>query len=403
MKSSIQIHNELMELDNKIADAQIKFNAAEGDAKDAFRDSINQYKGEQKSLNDMLGDVLNEEDKIRNAGGVPLADPEGVKAKKPVNILDQLMGARDEFHGLQFGQTLTANVRNASDKPYVNMPGIEEVDINLPRQTGDGAFQFGFLDSLPTGTTAADVINYFTKDESKYKNGAAAWTAGTEKPSTAMGWKQVSAPVQTIAHLMPVLEQQVNDWGQLRSLIDVELLMGLKLAEAKTAIAGADPNGITGITKNTDIQTYTKAAKDDVVDAIRKMKTDVLIKSGFNPTHVAMHPYVAESLELMKDANGRYIQQVINGKLWALSVVEDINLTETTTTGSSGSKTTYGALVYWNAAATWFTKDTDSIQVGLIGNQFAYNEATIRAEGRHALKVTYPKAFSYLADTGITR
>ena len=42
MKSSIQIHNELLDLDNKIADAQDKFNAAEGDAKDAFRDSINQ-------------------------------------------------------------------------------------------------------------------------------------------------------------------------------------------------------------------------------------------------------------------------------------------------------------------------------------------------------------------------
>ncbi len=29
MKSSIQIHNELLDLDNKIADAQAKFNAAE--------------------------------------------------------------------------------------------------------------------------------------------------------------------------------------------------------------------------------------------------------------------------------------------------------------------------------------------------------------------------------------
>lgn len=60
-------------------------------------------------------------------------------------------------------------------------------------------------------------------------------------------------------------------------------------------------------------------------------------------------------------------------------------------------------MAYWNQAATVFTKETDSIQVGLVGNQFAFNEATIRAEGRHGLKNTYPKAFSYLADTGITR
>ena len=150
MKSSIQIHNELLDLDNKIADAQAKFNAAEGDAKDAFRDSINQYKGEQKSLNDMLSDVLAEEEKIRNAGGVPLADPDGAKAKKPVDIIDQLMGPRDSFNGLSFGQTLTANVLNASDKPYTNfgLPGVEQIDWNLPRQTSDALPNFGILDTL---------------------------------------------------------------------------------------------------------------------------------------------------------------------------------------------------------------------------------------------------------------
>ena len=245
------------------------------------------------------------------------------------------------------------------------------------------------------------MIQYFSKDESKYSNAAAAWTAGSEKPSSAMGWKQESCQVETIVHLMPVLEQQVKDWGQLRSLIDVELLMGLRLSEAKAALLGANANGITGVLKNAGIITATKAAGDDLVDCVRKMKTDVLLKSGFNPTHVAMHPYVAESLELMKDKNGRYIEQVINGKLWALTVTEDLNLAGKKTVKSENDTDTYGALVYWNAAATWFTKETDSIQVGLVGNQFAYNEATIRAEGRHALKVTYPKAFAYLADTGV--
>lgn len=71
MKSSLQIHNELLDLDNKISEVQDKFNAAEGDAKDAFRDAINQFKGEQKALNDMLGDVLAAEDKVRREGGVP--------------------------------------------------------------------------------------------------------------------------------------------------------------------------------------------------------------------------------------------------------------------------------------------------------------------------------------------
>lgn len=408
MKSSIQIHNELLDLDNKIADAQAKFNAAEGDAKDAFRDSINQYKGEQKSLNDMLSDVLAEEEKIRNAGGVPLADPDGAQAKKPVDIvdiIDQLMGPRDSFKGLSFGQTLTANVLNASDKPYTNfgLPGVEQIDWNLPRQTSDALPNFGILDSLPTATTNADVLTYFEKNESKYTNNAAVWTPGNEKPSSSMGWKQASAYIETIAHLMPVLEQQIKDFGQLRALINTELLFGLRMKLASEILNGTGAsNTIKGILKNENVQKYTKKSGDDLADSVRRMTTDIFLATGFRATHVAMHPVVAESLELMKDKNGRYINAVVGGKLWGLQVVEDLNLAETTTV-SETDKTTYGMMAYWNQAATVFTKETDSIQVGLVGNQFAFNEATIRAEGRHGLKNTYPKAFSYLADTGITR
>lgn len=408
MKSSIQIHNELLDLDNKIADAQAKFNAAEGDAKDAFRDSINQYKGEQKSLNDMLSDVLAEEEKIRNAGGVPLADPDGAKAKKSVDIvdiIDQLMGPRDSFKGLSFGQTLTANVLNASDKPYTNfgLPGVEQIDWNIPRQTSDALPNFGILDSLPTATTNADVLTYFEKDESKYTNNAAVWTPGNEKPSSSMGWKQASAYIETIAHLMPVLEQQIKDFGQLRALINTELLFGLRMKLASEILNGTGAsNTIKGILKNENVQKYTKKTGDDLADSVRRMTTDIFLATGFRATHVAMHPVVAESLELMKDKNGRYINAVVGGKLWGLQVVEDLNLAETTTV-SETDKTTYGMMAYWNQAATVFTKETDSIQVGLVGNQFAFNEATIRAEGRHGLKNTYPKAFSYLADTGITR
>ncbi len=404
MKSSIQIQNEIHACDQEIDKLSGDFNAAEGDAQAAIHDQICELRGKKGALYDQLPDAQAAEDAIRRDGGVPLAagTPEP-KAAKTRTLGEELLGARDAFNGLAFGRKLSVNVMDASDKPYTNfgLPGQTEIDYDLPRQTSDNAYQFGFLDSLPKGTTTADILTYFAKDDSKYENNASAWSAGEEKPSSKMGWKQESCQVETIAHLMPVLEQQVKDWGQLRSLIDVELLMGLRLAEAKAALVGANPTGITGVLKNTGIQTYTAAKNDDLVDSVRKMKTDILLKSGFQPTHLAAHPYVTESLELMKDKNGRYIQQVINGKLWALTVVEDINLTGKKTVTTANDTDTYGALVYWNQAATWFTKETDSIQVGLVGNQFSYNEATIRAEGRHALKVTYPKAFSYLADTGV--
>ena len=114
-----------------------------------------------------------------------------------------------------------------------------------------------------------------------------------------------------------------------------------------------------------------------------------------------MHPYVAESVNLEKDKNGRYINQMVNGKLWALNVVEDLNLTETTGE-SSPKKTTYGMMVYLPNAATFYTKMGETLEVGLVNDQFIRNEKTIRINGQYGLKVTFPKAFSYLADTGVT-
>lgn len=401
MKSSIQIRNEVRDLDERIAKASSDFASAEGDAKDALRDQINDYKGQQRALNDMLDDVLAEEDKVRRGGGVPLAAPAAEpKAKAPKSVVDCLMGARDEFNGLGFHDTLTFNVKDA----YTNfgLPGVQQIDYNLPRQTSDALPNFGFLDSLPTGTTQADILTYFEKDEAKYKNAAAAWTPGSQKPSSAMGWKQTSAYIETIAHLMPVLEPQLRDYGQLQSLISTELLFGLRMALADKVLTGNDTNGIKGVLKNEGIQAYTAKSGDILADSVYRMGTDVFIGSGYQPTHVAMHPYVAESLALEKDKQGRYMNVMVNGNLWALKVVEDLHLTETIVVDST-EKTTYGVLTYWNQAATVFTKETDSITIGLVGDQFAYNEATIRAEGRHGLKVTYPKAFSYLADSGITR
>ena len=57
MLSSIQIHNKIVENRAKLDAAEKSFNAAEGDAKDVFRDTINQIKGENKSLDEQLAEL----------------------------------------------------------------------------------------------------------------------------------------------------------------------------------------------------------------------------------------------------------------------------------------------------------------------------------------------------------
>lgn len=397
MKSSIEIRNEVRALDDKVADAEHRFNSAEGDAKDAIRDEIMGYKGEIKALNGMLDDVLAEEDAIRKGGGVPLA-ASPVEDKKPADLMTQLFGSPKDFKAPKLGDWFKANVSN--DAPDFGLPRKERTDYTLPDQLSTALPMTGFLDSLPRGTTDGD-IKYFTA--AGVTNAADFWEPGNLKASSAMEYEQEVAMVSTIAHGIPVLETEIRDYGQLRSKIDTELLAGLRIKEGAAALnanemSGAAATGMIGVLNNTKIQKYTKVAKDTLPDAIRKMKTNSFIGSKFMPTHMAVHPYVTEALELEKDANGRYMNVMVNGRLWALRVVEDMNLV----TGSVGQEK-YGAMVYWNGAATWFTKMTDSLAVGIVNDQFMRNELTIRAEGQHALKVTYPKSFVYLADTGITR
>ena len=82
--SSLQIHNKKLDVVNQIADLTEKFNAADNaDAKDALRDKINALNGEVKTYDEILGDVLNEEDKIRRAGGVPLAGKSAASRRSP--------------------------------------------------------------------------------------------------------------------------------------------------------------------------------------------------------------------------------------------------------------------------------------------------------------------------------
>lgn len=396
-KSSIEIHNELRDIKDKVAKLTDEFNAAEApEAKDALRDQIMELNGQSKALDSILGDVLAEEDEIRRNGGVPLAGTTQASAPKPKTLGEVLMGPRNAFKGLAPGGKLTMSV--ADEYTDFSLPSKEHVDYNLPRQTLDYMSNFGVLDTLPTATTDSNIIKYFEADPEEYENAADTWKPGNKKPSSSMGWKQNSCQVEDIAHLIPVLKDNLEDYGQLRSILDVEMMMGLRLKKAEKCLKGSNSQGITGILNNAGIQKYTAKKGDSLADSIRRMKTDAFLGSGYMPTTLAVHPYVSEALELQKDADGRYINVMVNGKIWALQIVEDLNLVS----GDTGNEK-YGVLAYWPGAATWYTRSTDSLEVGLVGEQFAYNELTLRAEGRHALKVTYPKAFSYLADAGITR
>lgn len=400
MLSSIQIHNKIVENRAKLDAAEKSFNAAEGDEKDIYRDTINQIKGENKSLDEQLAEALDYEDKIRQGGGIPLADPSANNKKqfKPKNLGEFVLGARDEFKGLSMGTSIALDAYQD-----FKLGEHTDTDYSLPEQYAQTLPRLGVYNTLPRAVTDKDSISFYEADQTKLTNAAATWTPGNSIAMSGMAWKPRSFHMEQIANGMPLLENNLNDYNELMTIVNTTLLYMQELAKGAKVLNGPKANaetGMVGILQNDGIQKFKKGTTDTITDCAYKMANDVFLATGFNPTTIAMHPYVAESVNLEKDKNGRYINQMVNGKLWALDVVEDLNLTETTGETSS-QKTTYGMMAYWNNAATFYTKMGETLEVGLVNDQFIRNEKTIRINGQYGLKVTFPKAFSYLADTGV--
>ena len=118
-------------------------------------------------------------------------------------------------------------------------------------------------DLFPTRTTNAAVIEYFRM--SGFTNNAAAVgersgspAAFTAKPQSTLAFVGEQAPVRTLAHWEAAHRNVLADEPQLRSIIDNELLYGLRLQEDAQIISGAGTGeNLTGITVASGIQTYS--------------------------------------------------------------------------------------------------------------------------------------------------
>lgn len=394
MKSSIQIQNEIRAIDENLKELSAQFNATEGDAQAAIHDSIVAANAKKDMFYEQLDEVVKAEDAMRAQGGVPVAAPVE-KPFKAANLAQKFLGNPRDFRGLSAAD-VNNMIKVRNDFQEFGIGEKTDTEYVFPRQTSDAAPIFGILDTLGAATTDADVLNYFVPDTSKYKNNAAKWKKGEAKAKSEFEWKKASAYMETVAHYVPVSKLEMRDYGQLENVINTELLYGLRAKKAGKIVsqaADAANPGIVGLTQNTDILKFTAATGDTIADSAYKMATDVFLASGYTATHVAMHPYVAEAAQLLKDGDNRYMNVVINGKLWALSVVPDANL--------KTAESKFGMMVYWNGGATVFTKHNDELSIGLVDDQFTRNEYTILAEGTYGLKVARPDAFSYLADTAV--
>ena len=254
-------------------------------------------------------------------------------------------------------------------------------------------------DLFPVRTTTAQVIEYFRM--TGFANNAAAVAQRNSdntnfgvKPQSSFTFVGEQAPVRTIAHWEAAHRNVLADEPQLRSIIDNELMYGLRLQEDAQILAG-DGTGenLQGVLTTTGIQEYdwssgaTLPVVDTKADAIRRAAT-LSFLAYYEPTGIVMHPNDWEDIELTKDSQGQYLVAVsvaMGGepKLWRIPIVETPAIAEgTALVGAFGT----GAQLYDREQASIRISEQHS-------DFFVRNAIVVLAEQRLALAVKRPEAF----------
>jgi HK97 family phage major capsid protein len=197
-----------------------------------------------------------------------------------------------------------------------------------------------------------------------------------------------------LAHWEAAHRNVLADEPQLRSIIDNELMYGLRLLEDSQILNG-DGTGenLQGVLQTSGIQEYAWSdgahlpVPDNKADAIRRAAT-LSFLSYYEPTGVVLHPNDWEDMELAKDDQGQYLVAVsvaLGGeqRIWRMPVIDTPAIAEgTALVGAFGT----GAQLY--------DREQASIRISeQHADFFVRNAIVVLAEQRLALAVKRPEAF----------
>lgn len=252
------------------------------------------------------------------------------------------------------------------------------------------------LQAITTGSTDSDTVEYVK--QTSFTNAAAETAEATTvadgaKPESAMAFAVVQALVRTLAHWIPVTKRALNDAAGLRTLIDSQMIDGLRQRlEAQVINGNGTGENLRGILNTVGIGSVAVGvAPDQRLDAIHRAITTVRL-AFIEPNGVGLHPSDFEDIRLMKNANGDYLYgspaQAGPSTVWGLPT-----LVTTAFPSGTGLVGKYDEAILWNREGISLAA-TDSHS-----DFFIRNLVAILAEMRAAFGVPRPGAFC--AVTGI--
>lgn len=269
------------------------------------------------------------------------------------------------------------------------------------------------LDLITVGQTDSDTVEYvemtgFTNNAAEVAEATAATGTSGTKPESALALIERAVNVRTIAHWIPATKRSLADAGQLRTLIEGVLELGLDLrldgqlangngvGENLRGIANTPGIGVVTLRKPATTNTLTP---ESILDTIHRAIT-VCRLSFFEPSAIGIHPNDWERVRLARSgkaavpnsgtagsaAEGEYLMgdptQAGAERLWGLLPVVSATFAE--------GRPIVGD---YRQAVLWLREATQILASDSHMDFFIRNLVAILAEFRAAFGVLAPTAF----------
>lgn len=253
---------------------------------------------------------------------------------------------------------------------------------------------------FPHGQTNSPLIRYLV--ETVVTNAAAAVAEGALKPESALDFDAVDETLHKIATFLPVTDEMLEDWAQIRSYLNARLPLFIMQASEVQILrgdgTGANMVGLLnrpGLAPPIAQGAGVSLATDNAMDAIYRQITAIRWNSFIEPDGIVINPVAWQSVVLSKNQMGAYyangpFMSTTPERLWGKTVVPSPAMSAQT------------ALVGgFQQGAQIFTKGGITTEASNSHNDFFQrNKTAIRAERRLALAVYRPAAFGLV--TGLT-
>lgn len=329
-----------------------------------------------------LGEIFIESDafKSNKEASIPRFSFESEKW----NILDSPYSTKSIYGGGNAGSAMKATLTDATYAPFSpRAPLVVDYANRKPV----------IADLIPQRPWEFQSFIYM--QITTWTNAAAAVAEGNLKPESALGAIQVTAPMQFIAHIMPVTRQAFEDIPGIMDMLNRIMTNQLLLAEEDELLNGngTAPN-LQGFYTVSGLQTQAQGA-DPMPTAILKAFTlvrGVTPGAGFaEPSGLILNPIDYQNLLTLQTSTGSYLFGDPNSpemvqRIWGKPIIA----TPATAVGQglTGDFANYSEILR-RSGVRIDVSDQHS-------DYFQRNQLAIRVEMREALAITRPSAFCQL-------